>query len=62
YTFTQFRRDQSGSQSRIDRFHITREIFDQSFEWKIQTTGIYTDHRMISLRLTYKDAPTTGPG
>ncbi|KAK7012558.1 hypothetical protein R3P38DRAFT_3019716 [Favolaschia claudopus] len=28
YTFTQFRRDQSGSQSRIDRFHITREIFD----------------------------------
>ncbi|KAK7021564.1 hypothetical protein R3P38DRAFT_2836466 [Favolaschia claudopus] len=32
YTFTQFRRDQTGSQSRIDRLHITREIFDQSYK------------------------------
>ncbi|KAK7016021.1 DNase I-like protein [Favolaschia claudopus] len=59
YTYLQ---KHTGSQSRIDRFYIRRDLFDNSFEWGIRTTGIETDHRMISLRLTCRNATEMGRG
>ncbi|KAJ7620572.1 hypothetical protein DFH06DRAFT_1010723, partial [Mycena polygramma] len=51
-----------GAQSRIDRIYIRRDMFEDSFEWDIQTVGIETDHRMVSVRLTTETAPTMGHG
>ncbi|KAJ7200069.1 hypothetical protein B0H12DRAFT_1000674, partial [Mycena haematopus] len=53
---------QGGAQSRLDRIYVKRNIFEHSFEWEIQTVGIKTDHRMVSMRLTTEDAPTIGHG
>ncbi|KAJ7244522.1 hypothetical protein C8J57DRAFT_1438426 [Mycena rebaudengoi] len=61
YTFSQTTA-QGGSQSRIDRLNIRQELFEESFEWNIQTVGIETDHRMVSVRLTTANAPTVGHG
>ncbi|KAJ7260238.1 Endonuclease/exonuclease/phosphatase, partial [Mycena rebaudengoi] len=61
YTFSQTP-SQGGSQSRIDRINIKRSLFENSFDWNIQTVGIETDHRMVSVRLTTANAPTVGHG
>jgi exonuclease III len=53
---------QGGSQSRIDRIYIKRDLFEDSFEWEMQAVGIETDHRMVTMRLTTEDAPTIGHG
>ncbi|KAJ7232813.1 hypothetical protein C8J57DRAFT_1091044, partial [Mycena rebaudengoi] len=53
---------QGGAQSRIDRINIKRSLFEHTFEWDIQTAGIETDHRMVSVRLTTETAPTMGHG
>ncbi|KAJ7646302.1 Endonuclease/exonuclease/phosphatase, partial [Mycena polygramma] len=62
YTYAQSRHNGNGSQSRIDRICIRRDLFEQSYEWRIKTTGIYTDHRMVSVRITRENAPETGAG
>jgi hypothetical protein len=59
YTYHQI---QTGSQSRLDRFYVRRDIFDQTFEWDIKTPGIKTDHKMITVKLTTEKAPTIGHG
>ncbi|KAK7016575.1 Endonuclease/exonuclease/phosphatase, partial [Favolaschia claudopus] len=59
YTYLQ---KSTGSQSRIDRIHVKRGIFDQTYEWKIQASGIQSDHKMVSVRITSANAPSTGPG
>ncbi|KAJ7111943.1 DNase I-like protein, partial [Mycena epipterygia] len=51
-----------GSQSRIDRIYIRRDLFEDTFEWEIQAVGVETDHRMVSVRLTTETAPTIGHG
>ncbi|KAJ7208683.1 Endonuclease/exonuclease/phosphatase, partial [Mycena pura] len=61
YTFMQAP-SQGGSQSRIDRIYIKRDLFEDSFEWEMQAVGIETDHRMVTMRLTTEDAPTIGHG
>jgi exonuclease III len=53
---------QGGAQSRIDRILVKRDSFEHTFEWDIQTVGIKTDHRMVSMRLTSEKAPTIGHG
>ncbi|KAJ7098801.1 Endonuclease/exonuclease/phosphatase, partial [Mycena belliarum] len=62
YTYIQSRRSGNGSQSRIDRIYVHRDLFRQTYEWRIKTVGISTDHRMVSVRVTTAGAPTTGPG
>jgi hypothetical protein len=52
----------TGSQSRIDRILVKHGLMDQAYEWEIQTVGVKTDHKMVSVRLTTANAPTTGPG
>jgi hypothetical protein len=61
YTFMQAL-SQGGSQSRIDRIYIKRDLFEDSFEWEMQAVGIEPDHRMVTMRLTTEDAPTIGHG
>ncbi|KAJ7023368.1 Endonuclease/exonuclease/phosphatase, partial [Mycena alexandri] len=53
---------QGGAQSRLDRILVKRANFDQTFEWEIQTVGIETDHRMVSVKITTVKAPTIGHG
>ncbi|KAJ7276388.1 Endonuclease/exonuclease/phosphatase, partial [Mycena haematopus] len=50
------------SQSRLDRIYIKRDKYLQAYDWQIQTVGVSTDHRMVSVRITQEAAPTTGPG
>ncbi|KAJ7613862.1 Endonuclease/exonuclease/phosphatase, partial [Mycena polygramma] len=61
YTFMQAP-SQGGSQSRIDRIYIKRDLFEDSYEWEIHAVGIETDHRMVTMRLTTENAPTIGHG
>ncbi|KAJ7276722.1 hypothetical protein C8J57DRAFT_1434452 [Mycena rebaudengoi] len=53
---------QGASQSRVDRFYVKTSLFKQTFEWGMQTAGINTDHRMVTVRLTTENAPTLGHG
>jgi hypothetical protein len=59
YTFHQ---SATGSQSRIDRFHVTPEILATAREWKIETVGVPTDHRMISVQVANENTPNVGRG
>ncbi|KAJ7032529.1 hypothetical protein C8F04DRAFT_958812, partial [Mycena alexandri] len=53
---------QGGAQSRLDRILVKRTNFENTFEWEIQTVGIETDHRMVSVKITTEGAPTIGHG
>ncbi|KAJ7235977.1 DNase I-like protein [Mycena rebaudengoi] len=59
YTYHQLA---TGSQSRLDRFYIKRDRFEHTMEWEIRTTGIRTDHKSVSLKITTEGAPTMGHG
>jgi exonuclease III len=50
----------SGSQSRIDRIYVTEQIFKYSYEWSIQTTGISTDHKLVSVLVANPTLPYIG--
>ncbi|KAJ7924256.1 Endonuclease/exonuclease/phosphatase, partial [Mycena leptocephala] len=62
YTYTLTRHAGGGSQSRIDWIYVRSDKYAQTYDWRIQTVGISTDHRMVSARITEEGAPTTGPG
>ena len=59
YTYLQ---SHSGSQSRIDRIYVSRTILKNSYEWKAETTGIPTDHKMVSMLMTTPLSPHIGKG
>ena len=59
YTFPQ---RISTTHSRLDRIYLTNEILNQSFEWAIDSTGVPTDHRLVSARMTTAAAPFIGKG
>jgi exonuclease III len=59
--FTYYRKS-DGQQSRLDRIYCKSRKFDSTFEWKIQTTGIPTDHRMVSMRISCESSPNLGKG
>jgi ribonuclease HI/exonuclease III len=52
----------TGSQSRIDRIYTTEEIYKFSLEWNIHTTGIQTDHKLISVLISSPTLPYVGKG
>ncbi|KAJ7301682.1 Endonuclease/exonuclease/phosphatase, partial [Mycena albidolilacea] len=52
----------TGSQSRLDRFYVKRDLMAHTYEWEIETVGIRTDHRMITMKLTTEGAPSMGHG
>ena len=55
-------RDSDGTQSRIDRIYINKELFDSCGEWKIEPTPIPTDHDLISARISTPTSPEIGRG
>jgi len=57
-----FYRKQDSHQARLDRIYIKHRLMQFTFDWKIQTTGIKTDHRMVSVRLSCETAPEIGKG
>ncbi|EPS95519.1 hypothetical protein FOMPIDRAFT_61050, partial [Fomitopsis schrenkii] len=59
YTFPQ---RPSATRSRIDRIYLGTELLNRSFEWAITSTGVPTDHRLVSVRLTNAAAPYIGKG
>ena len=59
YTFPQ---RTSPNRSRLDRIYLSNELLSQSFEWAIESTGVPTDHRMVSARMTTAVAPYIGKG
>ncbi|KAH9856129.1 Endonuclease/exonuclease/phosphatase, partial [Lenzites betulinus] len=52
----------TGSQSRIDRIYITPDLASRSADWKIESTGIKTDHHMVSMSLANYADPYIGHG
>jgi hypothetical protein len=57
-----FLQTHTGSQSRIDRIMIRRDLFEHTYEWDIKFVGIRTDHRMVAVKLSTENAPTLGHG
>lgn len=60
--YTCYQKGGRPTQSRIDRIYIKPRLFDSAYEWDIQTVGIPTDHRMVSVKVATEDAPVIGPG
>ncbi|KAI0720602.1 Endonuclease/exonuclease/phosphatase, partial [Cerioporus squamosus] len=52
----------TGSQSRIDRVYVTRDILKLSHSWDIIPPGIPTDHCMVCVSVTDYNEPVKGPG
>ncbi len=48
--------------SRLDRLYVTQAVFDWAREWNVHEPGIKTDHSLVSVQLTPKNAPVVGPG
>ncbi len=48
--------------SRLDRFYTSAEVFEGAREWRICEAGVKTDHSLILVQLTPKNAPVMGKG
>ncbi len=48
--------------SRLDRIYVTPEVFDNAREWTICEAGVRTDHSLIKVQITPKNAPIVGQG
>ncbi|KAH9911754.1 Endonuclease/exonuclease/phosphatase, partial [Fomitopsis serialis] len=52
----------AASQSRLDRIYATPALVQSSVNWSIKTTGIPTDHKLVSAQLSSDNAPFIGRG
>ena len=52
----------SGASSRIDRIYTTEAILENSREWKIENSGMETDHKIVSMQFSNPGAPFIGKG
>ncbi len=48
--------------SRLDRIYVSLETFEYAREWNLCEAGVRTDHALVSVQLTSKNAPIVGPG
>ncbi|KAJ3837975.1 hypothetical protein F5878DRAFT_652313 [Lentinula raphanica] len=62
FTYMQKRNNEVVHQSRLDRIYVRSPVFEQTFEWDMRTTGIKTDHRLVSVQYTCEGAPIVGRG
>jgi ribonuclease HI/exonuclease III len=66
YTFRCQTRNADGtlkySHSRLDRIYVKRSEEDHVFEWRSSPCEVPTDHDLISVRYSPKNAPAIGPG
>ncbi|KAG1863878.1 Endonuclease/exonuclease/phosphatase [Suillus subluteus] len=51
FTFTQSRA-QGGRQSRIDRIYVSEDFLPFSKEWRIEPSGIATDHQLVTAKIS----------
>jgi exonuclease III len=49
-------------QSRLDRIYVARHLQQHTFNWKIETSVVPTDHWLVQMRYAPNDAPYTGKG
>jgi len=47
-------------QARLDQIYISKKAEPYTFEWEIEESAIPTNHMMVSVRYTLKDAPYIG--
>lgn len=52
----------TGSQSRIDRIYVANNTLKAADEWKIEPSGIRTDHSLVSMSIANYGTPHTGKG
>ena len=52
----------STNRSRLDRIYVTRDLLQSSTDWAIKTTGIPTDHRLVTAKISALQAPYIGRG
>ncbi|KAI0708427.1 Endonuclease/exonuclease/phosphatase, partial [Earliella scabrosa] len=52
----------TGSQSRIDRIYLTREVARLSGDWEVTGPGFETDHQLVCVEVENVAAPFMGPG
>ncbi|KAH9922127.1 uncharacterized protein B0H18DRAFT_1121139 [Fomitopsis serialis] len=52
----------SVTRSRIDRIYASEPLVRTSHTWDIKTTGVHTDHRLISAKLNATNTPLIGKG
>ncbi|RDX53125.1 hypothetical protein OH76DRAFT_1454029 [Lentinus brumalis] len=52
----------TGSQSRIDRIYVHRDLFEHAGDWDIAGAGIQTDHRMPTVAVANYNEPYIGKG
>ncbi|KAE9383917.1 DNase I-like protein, partial [Gymnopus androsaceus JB14] len=62
YTYTQKKTGQMDRHSRLDRIYMKSTDMENTFDWKIETPGVKTDHDLVSVNFTCKNAPTIGKG
>ena len=54
--------DNQQIQSRIDRIYVKIPLIPHTFEWQIKQSPTPTDHWMVKVKFTPKDAPYIGKG
>ncbi|KAJ3927643.1 MAG: hypothetical protein NXY57DRAFT_1105185 [Lentinula lateritia] len=63
YTYKQVsHRGSPPSHSRINRIYMKPTLYEHALEWKIESAGIPTDHKMISVKVSCDKAPMIGKG
>ncbi|KAE9395367.1 hypothetical protein BT96DRAFT_942468 [Gymnopus androsaceus JB14] len=61
YTFHQTK-NSGVHHSHLDCIYVRTQCSDNCFEWKIESSGLKTDHKMVSIRFTSESAPLVGEG
>ncbi|THH14525.1 hypothetical protein EUX98_g9603 [Antrodiella citrinella] len=59
YTFHQANMQ---AMSRLDRIYMERDLINMSRNWKIEPSGLETDHQMVSVEVVTRAAPDIGSG
>ncbi|KAJ3764997.1 hypothetical protein FB446DRAFT_655855, partial [Lentinula raphanica] len=62
YTFMRTANDHTKHHARLDRIYNQTTILNNLLEWKIESSGIKTDHDLVSVRFTSESAPIVGKG
>ncbi|KAJ4470466.1 hypothetical protein J3R30DRAFT_3301437, partial [Lentinula aciculospora] len=50
------------SHSRLDCIYMTSNNIQNTYEWRIEQTGVYTDHSLVSVCYICEEAPYIGRG
>ncbi|KAI0053708.1 DNase I-like protein, partial [Auriscalpium vulgare] len=57
-----YRHTSNQRKSRLDRIYTTKEHSKNAYKWEVNTKVIYSDHDMVSVKHSLKNAPHIGKG